>query len=138
MWIQAQKRYWHLTRAEKDILNRDLPKTSENITTECVLHCNYFSLSSQHFEQCTLPDQVAVFRYVDRYISPNHVLYMILKEQLMTKARVHAINRQTGKQGRWDRNVRRERDPPNVSVLRKHTDVNRLQKNVDRECAKLW
>lgn len=94
--------YWLLTKAEEQLLSskdQQTIKCDERTDQQCVLHCNYFTLATEHFQRCTLPDQIAIFRYIDRYVSPNHMFYLILKELLMTRAKVRAINRQTGKQG---------------------------------------
>lgn len=63
----------------------------------CTIHCNYYSIAVNLFQRCALVDQVALFRYVDRFVSTNHCLYHIFREILTTNARVRAWNRSTNR-----------------------------------------
>lgn len=65
--------------------------------TACTIHLNYFDLIHNVFLRCALVDQIAVFRYVDKHVPHNHVVYLLMREILTTNARVATVNKQNGK-----------------------------------------
>lgn len=70
----------------------------KNDSTSCTFHCNYFDLIGNTFQRCSLQDQIAIFRFVDRFVSTNHVIYLLIRETITNNARLPSFNRQNS---RW-------------------------------------